>query len=320
MSQSKVKAARRAMLQKPEALGQAFVAGKGISQEVIDKTVEEVSKQAKKEDKQLPQIMSVHGLGEGVVQKPTVYWTELAMPFHNGFAHRAMIQVAMAATRPGYAYMPIPYRTTDLARNTAVSIFIQWTDDPEATLIMLDADHAHPVDVIPRLASYSKEYGVVGALAFKRDGDPLPCWFTSRDDGVLVYPTGWENLHGLVQCTIVGTGAIAIKRWVFDKLEEAGFKYPYFRIPYVETFVGRENIANPNPWPGEDVYFGLACRDAGIPHYVDIDFCTPHLVEGRSVDRAVYDRWLSTGVVTYNAPPTTDQKEKKDEVQSPSSS
>lgn len=308
VSQSKIKALRKQQLLKPgdDIVTRATLSGTSTTnQAAVSETINAAASiHGPTEKGPLPNILTVHEIGQ-TVTKPKVYWTELAMPYHNGFSHRAMIQVAMAATRPGYAYMPIPYRLTDLARNTACSMFIQWTDDPEAVLIMLDSDHIHPPDVVPHLASYPPELGVVGALAFKRDGAPLPCWFKKNSDGVLVYQEGWEQMHGIVQCDIVGTGAIAIKRWVFDKLEEKGYPFPYFRIPYFAHFAGRENIANPNPWPGEDVYFGISCIESGIPHYVDLDYCTPHLVEGRTVDRAVYEHWAKTGVVVYNQPKTT---------------
>ncbi len=67
---------------------------------------------------------------------------------------------------------------------------------------------------------------------------------------------------------VVGGGAIAIQRWVFERLMEKGFAWPYFRLVYLEGSVDQ---------PGVDMYFGAICEEAGIPHYVDCDLVTPHL-------------------------------------------
>jgi hypothetical protein len=198
-----------------------------------------------------------------------------------------MLAVAANAGGAGYIFIDMDYRITDLARNTAMRILYLESTNPDSVLVMLDADHAHPPDIIRRLVAHDVD--VVGALAFKRSGRPLPCWFEKK-----MNPDGetWELQHpspelslegGLRRCAVVGTGAIAIKRRVFDKLIAAGIEWPYFRLWYPPNYCGLDNISNPNPWPGEDLYFGLACDKAGVETYVDLDLVTPHIAEGKQI-------------------------------------
>jgi hypothetical protein len=75
----------------------------------------------------------------------------------------------------------------------------------------------------------------------------------------------------------VGSGAIAIWRWVFDRLEEAGFGWPYFRYEYPADYGYDQS---------EDVFFARCCYAAGVEHFCDTGVEVPHLI------RAVADTHL----------------------------
>jgi hypothetical protein len=162
-----------------------------------------------------------------------------------------------------------------------VETFCAQTDDPEATLIQLDSDHNHPQDILDRLAAH--DCGVIGALAFRRCEPFDPCAMFRGADNQLHSIATWEDGATVIPCTVVGTGAIAIKRWVFDALRDKGYKPPYFKYFYPDET---------KAYPTEDVYFGLICDDAGIAHHVDVSLVTPHMTIGE-VDAASWTQWLS---------------------------
>ncbi|MFH1555136.1 MAG: hypothetical protein ABII76_09775, partial [Pseudomonadota bacterium] len=173
------------------------------------------------------------------------------------------------------------YTATDNARNHIVSRFLQMSRHPDDMLVMLDGDHLHPPDVVDRLASHPPGWGVVGALAFRR-GPPHDPMFYFRDGrGELQQPA--EDIDAVVyECDLVGSGAIGIRRWVFDKLDEAGYVWPYFRCQYVP---GAQNR------PGEEIYFGKTCEIVGIKHYVDATVEIPHLATS-AITRATWRSYV----------------------------
>jgi hypothetical protein len=156
---------------------------------------------------------------------------------------------------------------TDMARNLIVKAFLEHSENDGDTLIMLDADHIHPPDILDRLARFPDELGVVGALAYRRGGNHDPMFFFRQPDGELHSAMTWDN-EGVYQCDAVATCAIAIKRWVFQKLDESGWAWPYFRYEYPES----------GAVPSEDIVFARACEATGIPHHCDTSTLTPHLI------------------------------------------
>lgn len=197
------------------------------------------------------------------------------------YAVSALLNVMLRAGGRGYKRLCLPYMRTDTARNKFVESFCALTGDPEDVLVMLDADHNHPQDIADRLAAHS--VGVVGALAHRRSEPYDPCAFFRGEDGQLHAIAKWEEGATLLQCAVVGTGAIAIKRWVFTKLEEAGLEWPWFRYYYPP---------NTKVYPTEDMYFGMCCEAVGIPHYVDVSLCTPHLTVNE-IDESSWRDWMA---------------------------
>jgi hypothetical protein len=159
------------------------------------------------------------------------------------------------------------------ARNAACQAFWEtdtiagkvFKPDPLDTLVMLDGDHVMQADIVEKLAAHDK--GVVGALATSRGETPFICAFGRGPDGNLYNMTTWEDGE-LAECVVVGSGAIAIKRWVLYRLQHMSpswFRYTYGGHRFEST---------------EEMAFGFECAKAGIPHYVDTSIIIPHITAG----------------------------------------
>lgn len=195
-----------------------------------------------------------------------VYWAVLLERTVMQEAFDSLLDVAAYCATRGFIRITLPYTRTDAARNRITRAFITCGNNPHNTLVMLDNDHIYPVDVVERLAQRPEAEGVIGALAFRRGPPYDPCWFV-REGEYLRRPAQWD-CGAVYECDAVGTGAIAIKRWVFDRLTEAGFHWPYFRYEYPEGL---------NFNPTEDMYFARICEEAGIRHHVDTALEIPHI-------------------------------------------
>ena len=230
-----------------------------------------------------------------------IYWCVLLEKALSEYAVNPLLNIALACGGMGYQRLSQPCLRTDVARNKYVAAFLKVTADPEATLVMLDADHDHPMHIVQRLASHDR--GVVGALAYRRSVPFDPCAMIRGADDQLHSIATWSPDADLIPCTVVGTGAIAIKRWVFEKLDAEGTPFPYFQYfypPYTTTF------------PTEDVYFGMICDHAGIPHHVDVQCMTPHLTMGQ-IDGTSWSQWMAEHPDAFidntpDAPPVVDPK------------
>jgi len=197
-----------------------------------------------------------------------VFWSVLSERSIPGTAANALINCAMIAGAHGFRRISVPYMRTDWARNLIVRAFLDETEDPNDLLNMLDCDHKHPQDILLKMAAHPPHMGIVGALAFRR-GPPYEAMFFIRDaGGRLRSPAEWEP--GCYECEAVGMGAVAIRRWVFTRLDEAVHGWPYFRFTYPP-----ENAYNKS----EDVYFCEIARQAEIKIYCNTSVCTPHLGE-----------------------------------------
>jgi hypothetical protein len=164
---------------------------------------------------------------------------------------------------------------TDRARNVVVEAFLERSRNPDDVLVMLDCDHEHPYYIVDRLAGHPSEHGVVGALAFRRYSPNDPVFFAFDEDGGMHSPEYWVR-NGVYQCDVVGSGALAIKRWVFDRLEKVGFGFPWFQYEYPEKWGYDQS---------EDVYFARCCYQTGIKHYCDTGVEIPHLIRAVADER-----------------------------------
>jgi len=171
----------------------------------------------------------------------------------------------------GAAQLNINYTRTDLARNTAA---MKLLESDFTHLLMLDIDHAHPFDIIPRLArwflmdKYIPENGirkniqVVGSLNFRRSYPHDPCCHLFGKDGNIYAPVAWTD--GLLKVDAIGTGSVMIAREVFEIMPP-----PWFYNVYERTW---ENV-----FPGEDMGFSRNCNKYGIGMYVDTTTTSEHI-------------------------------------------
>lgn len=203
------------------------------------------------------------------------------MPSMHELAASSLVNLALRAGSHGYERIVTPYMRTDVARNRIVQAFRDNTHDDNDVLIMLDGDHVFPQDTIDRLIAH--EVGVVGALAVWRNPPYTPCFMFRASDGRLHAGAMWEEDAVLIPCTVVGTGAIAIRRYVFDMLEDAGVRPPFFRYHYDDEMT---------QFPSEDAYFGAMCESAGISHHCDVTLEIPHLTNSVS-DLSSWQQWLA---------------------------
>jgi len=218
------------------------------------------------------------GRGDRAPTEPRrVFWTILMERNLSCFAAQALVRIAGRCARDGFAYIALPYARTDDARNTACLALAKGMANDRDTLVMLDCDHEHPPDIVQRLVRH--DVGVVGALYFRRSAPHDAMFFIRAEDGELQQPEEWDADTGIVAGTVVGTGAIAIQGWVFKRLMEKGFQWPFFRYTYTE-----EGMVQPT----EDMYFGVICEEAGIPHYCDFSTVTPHLTTSH-VDQKTFE-------------------------------
>lgn len=153
------------------------------------------------------------------------------------------------------------YFRTDVARNSAAAKLLE-TDFTH--ILMLDADHRHPMNIIQRLAQWvieDPDRWVVGGLNFRR-GEPYdPCVGVIGEDGEFYTPHEWDD--GLIEVDRLGTGSVLIAREVFETLEK-----PYFYYSYEH--------ADEDTYPSEDYPFSEKCREAGIKLWCDTGAVSPH--------------------------------------------
>ena len=162
----------------------------------------------------------------------------------------------------GVPFMWLPYGRTDAVRNQAAQGLL---DSDYTHILMLDSDQRHPLDIVQRLCRWvidDPERLIVGGLYFRRGEpyDPLVWRLVDNEPQIM---TEWQQ--GLIECDVIGTGAILIDRRVFGQVERPWFWYDY------------SGIASPGySWPTEDITFCLAAREAGIKIYCDTTVDSPH--------------------------------------------
>lgn len=203
---------------------------------------------------------------------PKVFWEVL--PERHGAAYyeayaTILNVVEFTARLKDYHRLRVRPLPVAHARNAACQAFMDinningqpYEQDPNDTLVMLDSDHYLPTDIVYRLAQHDK--GVVGALATSRGDVPFLCFFGRGADGEVYNMSEWED-NELAEGVVVGSGAIAIKRWVLQKLDHckpSWFRYLYGGFKFEST---------------EEMYFGYECAKAGISHYCDTSIWIPH--------------------------------------------
>ena len=208
---------------------------------------------------------------------PNVHWAVLLERNVSHQAVNSLLHLAEESGRRGFRRLSVPYGRTDYVRNEIVRSFIRASTCKDDVLIMLDNDHRFPTGMLSRLAAHDKP--IVAALAFRR-GRPFDPLFYRDVGGRLVNPAEWEE-GALYEADAVGTGAIAIKRWVFTELERQGQHFPFFRYQY----------AGAASWKAtEDVYFSYICGKAGVQMYCDTGVEIPHQT-ATFIDHTTWDKF-----------------------------
>lgn len=158
----------------------------------------------------------------------------------------------------------------DAKRNSCVTKFLEETDCTH--LLFWDADTIADSMSLSKLLEADKP--VIGAVIYKKGGEFEPC-FGYWDEARKAYTTPIPfKYNEILQVDIVGTGFLLIKREVLEKLS-----YPYFQC----SAKGQS---------GEDVYFSLKCKEAGIPVYVDTGLHLGHIAKDYIVTNETYEMRL----------------------------
>lgn len=169
--------------------------------------------------------------------------------------------------RQGWDVVGVPYGRIDVVRCRMAQALL---DGDHTHLIMLDADHEHPVDVVQKLLRWPMKdrdkYQVVGGLNYRR-GEPYEAMAFLRDEKTHNFYTFEEWPLGLHQVALVGTGCICIDRRVFEALPP-----PWFAYDYPEKYSDNRSF----DYPTDDTYFNKLCEQAGIPVWCDTTLTSPH--------------------------------------------
>jgi glycosyltransferase involved in cell wall biosynthesis len=197
-----------------------------------------------------------------------VYWAVLPERAVVGPPFNHILGVAEDCALRGYERLRKEYGRTDFTRNEIVFEFMSITMRPDDILVMIDADHYHPRDIVHALVSQHSD-GLLGAWA-RRRSPPHDVMAWRRVDGKQVNIEDLDYHIGETwNASLVGAAAIAINRKTFDTLNENGCRYPFFRYAYQDN----------NPFmPSEDVYFCGTCESAGVPMAVHTGIVTPHMI------------------------------------------
>ena len=162
----------------------------------------------------------------------------------------------------GMPIIKMPYNRVDITRN---KMAVELLRSDFTHLLMLDIDHIHPNDIVPKLARWTLQEPfakVVGGLNFRRSIPFDPCCGFWGNDGKYYPPAKWEQ--GLIKVDVLGTGSILIAREVFEQIEP-----PWFYFDYSKVWADK--------WSGEDIAFSLLCQKHGIDVYVDTTISSPHI-------------------------------------------
>lgn len=214
-----------------------------------------------------------------------VYWSALTERAIMERPFRCFMDMAHRAGELGYEYINnIPRMRPDLARDAICEEFKKRTQNPNDFLVTCDIDHNNPRDLIERLVFNDKP--VVAALAVRSNpARPEYCFWIRDENGILKTPRTFKK--ELIRATIVGTGAIAIKRGVFAALDEAGYDKGYFKYQYHPD--GSSS--------SEEILFSQMLEEIGIPCFVDTRIIIPHWADAELDDTSAEEYYANHPVI-----------------------
>lgn len=197
----------------------------------------------------------------------TVSYADLVLPHIVGHAQR------------GNHFIWSEYGAVAITRNKAA---FQLLDSDFTHILMLDLDHAHPMDITEQLVRWvvaDPSIKVIGGLNYGRRPPYKPCASLETDvPGEHLVPTVWEP-GTIMEVNMLGTGSILIDRTVFEDIEPIWFENDF------------SGWASGN-YAGEDTVFSRKCQEAGIKLWVVPDLTSPH-IDYHTIGRETFKSWYS---------------------------
>lgn len=139
-------------------------------------------------------------------------------------------------------------------------------------VLMLDADHRHPPEVLDLVkwtrGSEGRRRMVVAGLNAQRHGNHRPMFGNITEDGRRVPIERWNTT--LVKCDWVATCAMLVDLRVMDL-----WPAPWFWFSYK----GSDWYGSDLRWQTEDINFCTKLHEHGVPVYVDTTIQSPHKSE-----------------------------------------
>jgi len=124
-------------------------------------------------------------------------------------------------------------------------------------ILFIDADMRFPKTTLKRLLAHKKDIIGVNATTRSEPVKPTAKNLEIQEDGSCNWLPIFSNVEkGISKADGIGCGVMLIKASVFNKIE-----FPYF---YFEQLPNGKLL-------GEDIYFCVKAKDAGIETYVDHD-------------------------------------------------
>ena len=146
-------------------------------------------------------------------------------------------------------------------------------------LVMLDADHAHPDNIVERLlttALKDKEKKIISGLNYRRGVPYEPMAYVRKGEKLYRYEGDFDG-ESLYSVDAVATCAMLVHRSVFETVAAPWFSDNYDRC--------LEHV-----FSGEDIYFSKKVKAAGYKIWVDSSLTSPHRTTGW-VDGEFYKEW-----------------------------
>lgn len=198
-------------------------------------------------------------------------------PYRTNFVHTEFVKSLFGMTKVGQV-LHIDSKRCMIAE--ARNLMVKYAIEEGCThVLFVDDDMVFPHDTLLRLLNHNKD--IVGAVAFQRRPEHLPCTFNLEpNDSSLL--SAIECLgQGVQPFDAIGSSCILIKTEVFNKIP-----YPWY--VWGDKSLG---VMVKQGGLGEDLSFCIRAKQHGIQTWADTDFVITHLGDEVRVDRAYYEAY-----------------------------